>query len=76
MTKDKTNAIWDRADAENDLAWVEMDEFLEALEVRGPASTSEQHKRDHEQFIEIQKRCNAKSQAIFERAEAGYPPTN
>ena len=76
MTKDRIDATWDRADAETNLAWAEMEDFLKAMKERGPASTPEQRKRDQEQFIEIHERYSARCRAIFERAVAGYPPTN
>ena len=72
----KIDADWDRADAETDLAFKELDDFLRELEVKGWASTPEQRKQNNKRFIEILERCNAKALAIFERAMAGYPPTN
>ena len=68
--------LWDRADAEADAVWAEKDRFLEALEVRGPATTPEQRKQDDERLLEITERCHAKHKALFERIVLGYPPTN
>ncbi len=68
--------LWDRAYAEADAVWAEKYRFLEALEVRGPATTPEQRKQDDEWLLEITERCHAKHKALFERIVLGYPPTN
>jgi hypothetical protein len=68
--------LWDRLNAEADPVWAEKYRFLEALEVRGPATTPEQRKQDDERLLEITERCHAKHKALFERIVLGYPPTN
>jgi hypothetical protein len=71
MSKDKIDAIWDRADFAAATEWREMDEFLQACEEKGPPTSDEDARERDQQFIEIQKRQADKALAIMKRARAG-----
>jgi hypothetical protein len=60
-----TDELWDRADGQGDLAWKEMDDFLKALEARGPAATPKQSVSQIQQW----QFSNGNKQASLHRTE-------
>jgi hypothetical protein len=72
MSTDDPNNRWDRADFALEGAFAEMDEFLKRCE-GDPPLTDEERERRTKLFIEIQQRCAARAQKIFDRTCAGDP---
>jgi hypothetical protein len=74
MATDDLDDRWDRAEHALEAgAFAEMDEFLKRCEAEGAPPTAEERERQMKLFIEIQQRCIARAQKIYERASSGDP---
>ncbi len=73
MNTDDLDNRWDRAEFALEGAFAEMDEFLKRCEAEGKPPTPEELEHRSKLFIEIQQRCAARAQKIFDRASTGYP---